>query len=54
VHHERAAAAQADRLGYSLVAAGAGTNNNDNGVGHMEAIYFGNIKVWGYRTGNGP
>ena len=20
----------------------------------MEAIYFGNIKVWGYGTGNGP
>ncbi len=32
----------------------AETNNNDNGAGHMEAIYFGNIKVWGYGTGNGP
>jgi hypothetical protein len=32
----------------------AETNNNDNGNGHMEAIYFGNIKVWGYGTGNGP
>jgi hypothetical protein len=32
----------------------AETNNRDNGNGHMEAIYFGNIKVWGYGTGNGP
>jgi len=32
----------------------AETNNDDNGNGHMEAIYFGNIKVWGYGTGNGP
>ncbi len=32
----------------------AETNNNDNGAGHMEAIYFGNIKVWGYGPGNGP
>jgi hypothetical protein len=32
----------------------AETNNMDNGNGHMEAIYFGNIKVWGYGTGNGP
>jgi non-reducing end alpha-L-arabinofuranosidase len=32
----------------------AETNNDDNGAGHMEAIYFGNIKVWGYGTGNGP
>jgi hypothetical protein len=32
----------------------AETNNLDNGNGHMEAIYFGNIKVWGYGTGNGP
>jgi hypothetical protein len=32
----------------------AETNNLDNGAGHMEAIYFGNIKVWGYGTGNGP
>ncbi|HEY7419525.1 MAG TPA: arabinofuranosidase catalytic domain-containing protein, partial [Ktedonobacteraceae bacterium] len=32
----------------------AETNNNDNGAGHMEAIYFGNIKVWGYGSGNGP
>ncbi|HMD95511.1 MAG TPA: arabinofuranosidase catalytic domain-containing protein [Trebonia sp.] len=32
----------------------AETNNDDNGDGHMEAIYFGNIKVWGYGTGNGP
>src|SRR5271168_3696661 len=26
----------------------------DDGDGTMEAIYFGNIKVWGYGTGNGP
>ena len=32
----------------------AETNNDDTGNGHMEAIYFGNIKVWGYGTGNGP
>jgi hypothetical protein len=32
----------------------AETNNNDNGAGHMEAIYFGNITVWGFGTGNGP
>ena len=32
----------------------AETSNNDNGNGHMEAIYFGNIKVWGFGTGNGP
>ena len=32
----------------------AETNNDDNGTGHMEAIYFGNIKVWGYGPGNGP
>jgi hypothetical protein len=28
--------------------------NNDDGAGTMEAIYFGNIKVWGYGTGNDP
>src|ERR1041384_5898531 len=32
----------------------AETNNNDTGNGHMEAIYFGNSKVWGSGTGNGP
>jgi hypothetical protein len=32
----------------------AETSNNDTGAGHMEAIYFGNIRVWGYGTGNGP
>ena len=32
----------------------AETNNSDDGNGTMEAIYFGNIKVWGYGTGNGP
>ena len=32
----------------------AETNNNDDGAGHMEAIYFGNIKVWGFGSGNGP
>jgi hypothetical protein len=29
-------------------------NSNDDGNGTMEAIYFGNIRVWGYGTGNGP
>jgi len=29
-------------------------NSHDNGNGTMEAIYFGNIKVWGFGTGNGP
>jgi hypothetical protein len=32
----------------------AETNNDDDGNGTMEAIYFGTIKVWGYGTGNGP
>src|ERR1700761_6334208 len=32
----------------------AETSNDDTGNGHMEAIYFGNIKVWGYGTGKGP
>ena len=32
----------------------AETNSRDNGNGTMEAIYFGNIKVWGFGTGNGP
>ena len=32
----------------------AETNNDDDGAGTMEAIYFGNIKVWGYGSGNGP
>jgi hypothetical protein len=32
----------------------AETSNNDTGNGHMEAIYFGNIKVWGYGAGSGP
>ncbi len=32
----------------------AETNSRDNGNGTMEAIYFGNSKVWGYGPGNGP
>lgn len=32
----------------------AETNSRDNGNGTMETIYFGNIKVWGYGSGNGP
>jgi hypothetical protein len=32
----------------------AETSSRDTGNGHMEAIYFGNIKVWGYGAGNGP
>jgi non-reducing end alpha-L-arabinofuranosidase len=32
----------------------AETSNNDTGNGHMEAIYFGDIKVWGFGSGNGP
>jgi len=32
----------------------AETNDHDTGNGHMEAIYFGNSKVWGSGTGNGP
>jgi hypothetical protein len=32
----------------------AETNNNDDGNGTMEAIYFGNIRVWGSGAGNGP
>jgi hypothetical protein len=32
----------------------AETDNNDDGNGTMEAIYFGNSKTWGYGAGNGP
>ena len=32
----------------------AETNSRDDGNGTMEAIYFGNNKVWGYGAGNGP
>jgi len=32
----------------------AETNNDDDGAGAMEAIYFGSEKAWGYGTGNGP
>jgi hypothetical protein len=32
----------------------AETNNDDNGNGHMEAIYFGNSTTWGYGSGSGP
>ena len=32
----------------------AETNNDDNGAGHMEAIYFGTEKAWGHGSGNGP
>ncbi|NUP49500.1 MAG: alpha-N-arabinofuranosidase [Catenulispora sp.] len=32
----------------------AETSNNDTGNGHMEAIYFGTSKTWGYGTGTGP
>ncbi|WP_035803764.1 alpha-L-arabinofuranosidase B [Kitasatospora mediocidica] len=32
----------------------AEANDHDTGNGHMEAIYFGDIKAWGYGTGNGP
>ncbi|WP_035839840.1 alpha-L-arabinofuranosidase B [Kitasatospora azatica] len=32
----------------------AETDGTDTGNGHMEAIYFGNSKTWGYGSGNGP
>jgi hypothetical protein len=32
----------------------AETNNDDNGNGHMEAIYFGNNSFWGSGSGDGP
>ncbi len=32
----------------------AETDSHDDGNGTMEAIYFGNIKVWGYGPGAGP
>jgi len=32
----------------------AETNNDDNGAGHMEAIYFGTETTWGRGSGNGP
>ena len=32
----------------------AETNNDDDGAGTMEAIYFGTEKTWGFGAGNGP
>lgn len=32
----------------------AETDNNDDGAGTMEAIYFGNNRIWGYGSGSGP
>ena len=32
----------------------AETSSTDTGNGHMEAIYFGTSKVWGYGAGSGP
>ncbi|WSL80491.1 RICIN domain-containing protein [Kitasatospora sp. NBC_01266] len=32
----------------------AETSNHDDGNGTMEAVYFGDIKVWGYGSGSGP
>ncbi|KAF9566060.1 glycoside hydrolase family 54 protein [Agrocybe pediades] len=32
----------------------AETSGGDTGAGHMEAIYFGNINVWGTGSGSGP
>lgn len=32
----------------------AETSSDDTGAGHMEAIYFGNINVWGSGAGSGP
>ncbi len=32
----------------------AETNNNDDGAGAMEAIYFGTERTWGTGSGNGP
>jgi len=32
----------------------AETNNNDDGAGTMEAVYWGNCNVWGRGSGNGP
>jgi len=32
----------------------AETNNDDNGAGHMEAIYFGTETAWGRGSGSGP
>ena len=32
----------------------AETNNDDDGAGAMEAIYFGTEKAWGFGSGNGP
>ncbi|HEY7277787.1 MAG TPA: arabinofuranosidase catalytic domain-containing protein, partial [Trebonia sp.] len=32
----------------------AETNNDDDGAGTMEAIYFGTEKAWGFGSGNGP
>ena len=32
----------------------AETNNNDDGAGTMEAVYFGNSTGWGKGSGSGP
>ena len=32
----------------------AETNNDDDGAGAMEAVYFGTEKAWGYGSGSGP
>jgi len=32
----------------------AETNNNDDGAGTMECVYFGTCRVWGYGQGAGP
>src|SRR5580692_11007239 len=32
----------------------AETNNDDNGAGHIDAIYFATEKTWGFGSGNGP
>jgi hypothetical protein len=32
----------------------AETNSRNDGNGTMEAVYFGNIKLWGYGAGTGP
>ncbi|MEU2629641.1 alpha-L-arabinofuranosidase B [Kitasatospora sp. NPDC007106] len=32
----------------------AETNNLDTGNGHMEAVYFGDSRIWGTGAGNGP
>ena len=53
-HVRRSSTARTTTAAAASTTATPRRNSRDNGNGTMEAIYFGNIKVWGYGTGNGP